>query len=396
MIRDFFLTLVLLTLMEIGGRALFTYTEFQHEGGRQAESTAQHLAADVKSIMLNRGGPTASRTVYPILKRNHHEIGFEIAIEPSQVTVTSMQKRFNLTPKGLAPKWSEGRFHEATVELIAEQFCIQCHIDAKVGEVLGQVTVRSYLSGFFARWWQEAQLMSVVGMWDIILHTVVLYILLKARMAPLLYLRSVMNLLAKGERPLRRDARLRSDDEFGELTLDLNRFLHRVDALFHELDALLSRINNINRRLAGSLLKLDEQVAGMQNRIQQVTQRAFSSLQQLATQDTAPVPAGRIDDLVASLGDNGLSGTYAALAKDVLLGYESWSRERQETAVGYREFGEELATIARDSQRSTHLLGEMRVLEEKINGVAESGKELLKNIDGKTGPERNGESASAE
>ena len=331
--------------------------------------------------------------MYPILKRNHHEIGFEIAIEPSRVTVTSMQKRFNFTPKGLAPKWSEGRFHETTVELTAEQFCIQCHIDAKVGEVLGQVTVRSYLSGFFARWWQEAQLMSIVGMLNIILHTVVLYILLKARMEPLLYLRSVMNLLAKGERPLRRDAKSRSDDEFGELTLDLNRFLHRVDALFHELDALLSRINNINRRLARSLLQLDEQVAGLQNRIQQVTQKAFSSLQQLAAQDTLPVPAGRMDDLVAGLGDASLSGADAALAEDLLRGYESWSRERKKTAAGYREFGEELTAIARDSQKSAHLLGEMRVLEEKINGVAEAGKDLLKNIDGNAENEENDKSA---
>jgi hypothetical protein len=34
------------------------------------DRSAQQLAADVKSIMLNPGGPNAAQTVYLILKRN--------------------------------------------------------------------------------------------------------------------------------------------------------------------------------------------------------------------------------------------------------------------------------------------------------------------------------------
>ena len=76
----------------------------------------------------------AARTVYPILHKNLTDLGFEVAIVPSKMTVSSIASVFDFTPRGLVPTWSEGPHHEATVELRAEEFCQQCHIEAEIGD----------------------------------------------------------------------------------------------------------------------------------------------------------------------------------------------------------------------------------------------------------------------
>jgi adenylate cyclase len=49
---------------------------------------AERLASDVRSIMLNSGGPVAARTVYPILERNHRELGLAIESKPQARVAT--------------------------------------------------------------------------------------------------------------------------------------------------------------------------------------------------------------------------------------------------------------------------------------------------------------------
>jgi hypothetical protein len=100
----------------------------------------------VKDIMLNRGGPVAARTVYPIIRRHSRQAELEIAIVPSPATIESIERRFGFTPRGIKPDWSEGSHHEAKVDLVADPFCIGCHVTAEPGSVLGHVAVRSYRS----------------------------------------------------------------------------------------------------------------------------------------------------------------------------------------------------------------------------------------------------------
>ena len=45
---------------------------------------------DIRSIMLNAGGPTADRTIYPIIDKNYDDLGLTVAVSPSQITVDSI------------------------------------------------------------------------------------------------------------------------------------------------------------------------------------------------------------------------------------------------------------------------------------------------------------------
>jgi hypothetical protein len=71
MIRDFFLLLLLVAAVELAIRYLALRYDFSRQEPVRVERAAQELANDIRSIMLNSGGPTAARTVYPILKRTH-------------------------------------------------------------------------------------------------------------------------------------------------------------------------------------------------------------------------------------------------------------------------------------------------------------------------------------
>lgn len=240
-LRDFFFSVVFIMAVVLAFSYWLTLQRFQDEGQQQTVYAAERLADDIRQIMLNKGGPVASRTVYPILRRNHERLGLAIAIQPSEVTVSSIEKRFDFTPQGLPPDWPEnGRYQEHVVELKAESACLQCHTDAGVGDVLGKVTVRSYLSAFVKNWWQNARTNALVGLVEIVVGTLVVFFLLRSRMEPLLALRSVVSRMARGEMRLTERAPVRSEDEFGELAFDLNQLLERVCEVAEEMGELLS------------------------------------------------------------------------------------------------------------------------------------------------------------
>lgn len=143
MIRDFVLLLVVVAAVELGLRYASLRLDFVRQEPARVAVAAEQLANDIRSIMLNSGGPLAAQTVYPILNRNDDDLGLAIAVLPSAVTVASMQQSFKIDARGLQPRWPEGAHQNASVTLAAEQFCLGCHVQAKVGEVLGTVSVRS-------------------------------------------------------------------------------------------------------------------------------------------------------------------------------------------------------------------------------------------------------------
>lgn len=95
-------------------------SEFNTQQKAETALTAEHLAGDVIAIMRNSGGPVAARTFYPILKRNHADIGYEIAIEPSLNSINSMEVLFDYTPSGIPGDWPEGRYNETRLDIRAE------------------------------------------------------------------------------------------------------------------------------------------------------------------------------------------------------------------------------------------------------------------------------------
>jgi methyl-accepting chemotaxis protein len=154
---------------------------------------------------------------------------------------------------------------EASVALTAEQFCLNCHVKAKVNDVLGTVKVGSYLQTKEAAWWSEVRLTAGALSLKILVHTILLFFLLKARMAPLLSLRSTVSQLARGLMDLSPRAKVNGADEFGELAQDLNHFLDRITVVVSDLDQILSKVVDAGGRLGSLNRDLEQTVDGLRD-----------------------------------------------------------------------------------------------------------------------------------
>jgi methyl-accepting chemotaxis protein len=263
MIRDFFFLLLIVASVEMGIRYALVLYDFSNKEQDRVDLAAQQLANDVKSIMLNSGGPLAARTVYPILNRNYDDLGLSIAVIPSDITLESMKQSFKIDAKGLQPTWKDGEHLESTVNLTAEQFCLTCHVKAKVGDVLGTVKVGSYLDRKEDAWWTDVKLTAGSLSLKILVHTILLFFLLKARMAPLLSLRSTVSRLARGLMDLSPRAKVNGKDEFGELAQDLNHFLDRINLVVTDLDEILNKVVDASSRLSNLNRDLEQIVDGL-------------------------------------------------------------------------------------------------------------------------------------
>jgi len=263
MIKDFFLLLLLVATAEMGIRYAVVRYDYASKEQARIDQAANELANDVKSIMLNSGGPLAAQTVYPILNRNFKDLGLAIAVIPSAVTVESMKLSFNIIANGLQPVWKTGPHLESVVNITAEQFCLNCHVKAKVGDVLGIVKVGSYLERKETAWWSEVKLTAGSLSLKILVHTILLFFLLKVRMAPLLSLRSTVSRLARGLMDLSPRAKVTGEDEFGELAQDLNYFLNRINLVVTDLDQMLNKVVDASSRLGSLNRDLEQTVDGL-------------------------------------------------------------------------------------------------------------------------------------
>jgi methyl-accepting chemotaxis protein len=299
MIRDFFLLLIVVAGLELGIRYVAVVYDFKVNEPQRVERSAEQLANDVKSIMLNSGGPIAAQTVYPILDRNYDSLGLSIAVVPSDVTIESIKQTFKFNPMGLRQRWPQGDNSESSVQLKAEQFCLGCHVKAKVGDVLGTVTVRSYFSRKEATWWQEVRVTASALSVKIVIHTIVLFFLLKVRMEPLLALRTTAASLAKGVMNLSPRTKVNSNDEFGELAQDINHFLDRVKQIVHDLDGILSEVVSVGSRLGVLNRHLEQQLDEMRDDTFQNSRN--ESQRNLSMQIVAAREAGAFEALLQTL-----------------------------------------------------------------------------------------------
>ena len=378
MIRDFFLLLIVVAGLELGIRYVVVVYDFKSNEPQRVERAAQQLADDVKSIMLNSGGPTAAQTVYPILDRNYDSLGLSIAVAPSEITVESIKQTFKLNPIGLRQRWPEGDNSESSVQLKAEQFCLGCHVKAKVGDVLGTVTVRSYLSRKEASWWQEVRVTASALSIKIVIHTIVLFFLLKVRMEPLLALRSTAASLAKGVMNLSPRTKVNSNDEFGELAQDINHFLDRVKQIVHDLDGILSEVVSVGSRLGVLNRHLEQQLDGMRD---DTFQNSWNESQRnLSMQIVAAREAGAFEALVQTLDTLSQSserGEELAPLRAQLAKLQS-SFSAITSAVQNASPSPELAQAQAAQYQALSLsLREMALLEASMQKVAESGQQVI-------------------
>jgi hypothetical protein len=390
MIRDFLLALTAIVVVELGARYLLAQHRFGTEDREATELAAERLASDVKDIMLNSGGPVAARTVYPIIERNHADLGLEIAIVPSAITVDAIEQSFGFTPQGIKPDWSEGTHHEAGADLVAEPFCTSCHVTAGPGDVLGRITVRSYRSLRMAEWWEEAQIVSVLGMGNVILHTIVLFLLLRIRMEPLLGLRATVGRLARGRLDLEQRADVKSDDEFGELAQDLNDFLDRVCHLVEDLEDVLDKVAAVNTRLGQVSAKMGARITAVQSKSRNALRKVFEIQGEIAGPWEQAVES--LDLALSALADRSAVSEGPAVNEgpadlqgrltEVLDRFRESATGRYEAAHRMEELGQTLGDLSRDVADDTHYMGEILVLEERMRVVAESGQNLLGRLRG--------------
>ena len=376
MIRDFFLLLLMVAGIELAIRYAALRWDFSRQEPERVDRAAQQLANDIKSIMLNSGGPTAAQTVYPILNRNYDGLGLSIAVVPSLVTVESMKASRGMDPQGLKPLWPEGEHRQAAVTLSAEQFCLGCHVKAKVGEVLGTVTVRSHLERKEALWWQEVRLTAGALSLKILVHTIVLFLLLKVRMEPLLALRSTVSGLAKGVMDLSPRAAVNTADEFGELAQDLNHFLDRITLVVSDLDKILSEVVAVGTRLGTLNRHLEQQLDGLR----EAPTAPGLDAQGLVAREASAVGAvlQTLEQVFAGLA---ASGHVPAAASQSL--YRPLQRLRQSFAAVAGALNDAAAPAglaqaqASEVQAFALSLREMALLEATMQQVAESGQQLL-------------------
>jgi HAMP domain-containing protein len=373
----------LVAAVEMGVRyASMTY-EFKTTEQERLNKAAQQLADDVKAIMLNSGGPVAAQTVYPILDRNYQGLGLAIAVVPSPATVESIQQTFKFKPLGLQPNWEAGEHKEASITLHAEQFCLGCHIKAKVGDVLGTVSVRSYLKPKEDAWWNEMSLMASALSIKIILHTIVLFLLLKVRMEPLLSLRSTTAALAKGVMNLSPRATVKSTDEFGELAADLNHFLDRVKLIVHDLDKILSEVVSAGERITYINRELEQQIDGLREAAIESNnsdvQRALHS-QLIAAREMGSfeVIVQTLDELVSAKLPNDKD------AQDLKDKLEQLRASFLKVSDVVKDVTP--APVLVDKEASQYLalsqaLREMAILEGSMQKVAEAGRTLVQRLE---------------
>jgi methyl-accepting chemotaxis protein len=381
MIRDFFLLLIVVAGLELGIRYVAVVYDFKVNEPQRVERSAEQLANDVKSIMLNSGGPIAAQTVYPILDRNYDSLGLSIAVVPSDVTIESIKQTFKFNPMGLRQRWQEGDNNESSVQLKAEQFCLGCHVKAKVGDVIGTVTVRSYFSRKEAAWWQEVRVTASALSVKIVIHTIVLFFLLKVRMEPLLALRTTAASLAKGVMNLSPRTKVNSNDEFGELAQDINHFLDRVKQIVHDLDGILSEVVSVGSRLGVLNRHLEQQLDEMRDDTFQNSRN--ESQRNLSMQIVAAREAGAFEALLQTLD----TLSHSAERGDELAPLRAQLTKLQSSfssitlAVQNASPSPELAQAQAAQYQALSLsLREMALLEASMQKVAESGQQVIHRI----------------
>lgn len=383
MIRDFFLVLLAVSALEFALKAAFVYYNYSVNGVSQAQVVADDLAENVRSIMRNEGGPVAARTIYPILERNWTDLGYAVAIVPSDVTIRSIESLFDFVPAGIPEAWPEGQFKEASVQITAETFCLQCHTEAKVGDVLGTVTVHNYLSRDFVIWFKEVQLAAGLAVGKIVLHSFLLFLILRARMEPLLRLRAVVSGLSKAYGALDQRAEIRTEDEFGVLARDLNIFLDRINRLISELNQVLQRVVAVNDDIVtvqGDLRgQIDRVVTGVR-RLERDAMLAAKREPRLSNDWFTAIRASvhALDDRLAQAGDT-------PQALELLDALRAVVADAETQMTTSEKVFESLAAVGDDTENLKGAMAEMTRLEERMKTIIETGSTLVRRLQPEAG-----------
>jgi len=379
MIKDFFLVLILVTILEFSLKAGGVYWEYVNDGENQAMIVAEELAENVQSIMLNEGGPVAARTMYPILNKNWTDLGYEIGIVPSEITVKSIEENYDYTPEGIAIRNNVDQEHKsARVDIRASQFCTSCHSDAEVGDVLGHVLVRNYLARDFERWWDDVRVTLGLAVGKIVLHSILLFLILKSRMEPLLRLRAVVSALSKAYTNLDQRAEVKTADEFGVLARDLNLFLDRIGVLVKELDTVLTRVVEVNDDIVQIQSELHQKIDGVVLNTRALERgplrrSKFEPRLSNAWFDAVKNSISQLDVAITQIDGAPEAKDVVNNLRAVVISAETQIENSEKMYISLAELGDE-------AQSLKGTMSEMSRLEERMKSVIETGTGLVRRL----------------
>lgn len=379
MIKDFFLVLILVTVLEFAMKAGKVYWDYQSNGETQALNVAEELVDNVQSIMSNSGGPVAASTLYPILEKNWKELGYEIAITPSPATSIAIEKNFGFSPQGIPyASMAEGRNQSASIDVKATAFCTSCHSSAAVGDVLGTVTVRNYLDRDFEIWWEDVKLTLGLAVGKIVLHSILLFLILRARMEPLLRLRSVVSQLSKAYTNLGQRAEVRTSDEFGVLARDLNVFLDRIEQLLEELGSVLNKVVSVNDDILQVQADLREQIDKVVSSSRALERDAMLSAKREPRLSHAWFNTAKrsVSELGNALSEVDVAPQAEQILEDlraVVNNAEEQIANSEHVYLGLAELGDQAETLKRP-------MAEMMRLEERMQSIIEIGTVLVRRL----------------
>jgi len=379
MIQDFFLVLLLVTILEFALKAGKVYWDYESNGVAQAEEVAQELAGNVISIMKNSGGPVAASALYPILDQNWRELGYEIAIEPSPATSAAIEQNFGYSPVGIPiAVMADGTHKAAAVDVEAEATCTSCHSNAEAGDVLGTITVRNYLGRDFELWFEDVKLTLGLAVGKIIMHSVLLFLILRSRMEPLLRLRSVVSSLSKAYTDLGQRAEVRTSDEFGVLARDLNVFLDRIGRLVEELSLVLNRVVDVNDDILQVQGDLRTQVDGVVSRSRSLERDAMFRAKREPRLSNAWFDS--VKHSIANL-DETLSGINASPeASQLLEDLRAVVANAEDQISNSEHLYLSLGKLGDEAEMLKGPLAEMTRLEERMVGIIETGTDLVSRL----------------
>ncbi len=379
MIKDFFVILVIVTVVEFSLKAALVYYNYVVDGEREASIVAEDLADNVRSIMRNEGGPVAARTMYPILERNWSDLGYVIAVEPAPVTVVSIEESFGFTPRGIpAGDWPEGNYKVSRIDVVAEEFCLSCHTQAAVGQTLGTITVRNYLARDFALWLKDIQLTAALSVGKIILHSFLLFLILRARLEPLMGLRSVVSNLARAYGTLDHRAEIRTSDEFGALARDLNLFLDRISRIVLELDAVLDKVVSANNDIIGVQGDLRQSIDRVVSGVRHLERDAMLSARSepRLSNEWFDAIRGQIADLDRAVSTPKETEPAAKLLEILRQVVSDAQTQIATSETVFRK----LADIGDQSETLKASMLEMTRLEERLKGIIETCGDLVRRL----------------
>ncbi|AHM05547.1 hypothetical protein roselon_03289 [Roseibacterium elongatum DSM 19469] len=384
MIKDFFTVLVIVTVVEFSLKAALVFYNFWANGADEAAVVADDLAENVRSIMRNEGGPVAARTMYPILERNWSDLGYVIAIEPTPVTIRSIEAGFGFVPRGIpAGEWPEGRHAESQITIEAEAFCLACHTEAAIGDPLGTVTVRNYLARDFEIWLKDIRLTAALSAGKIVLHSFLLFLILRARLEPLMELRSTVSRLARAYSSIGHRAEIRTSDEFGVLARDLNLFLDRISAVVEELDAVLAKVVSANDDILAIQGDLRTNIDAVSSDIRHLEREAMLAAKREPRLSNAWFDAIRasIATLQTRAHDLRGDGSTGALVDELQQVVANAETQIAGTEAVFRK----LADLGDRSDTLKASMLEMTRLEERLKGIIETSGDLVRRLRPETG-----------